>query len=155
MPQILKVSQRLPHPVERVFEFFSRAENLALITPPSLGFEIITSLPIDMRPGTLIDYKIRLHGFPMKWRTRITEWNPPFGFVDVQERGPYALWEHTHRFRSDGPDATVMDDEVRYQLPFGPLGTLALPLVRRQVRAIFAYRQATVEGLLRERADRR
>lgn len=148
---LLQVSQRLPHAVEHVFEFFSRAENLAAITPPSLGFEILTPLPVDMRAGALIDYRIRLHGLPMRWRTRITEWNPPFGFVDVQERGPYALWEHTHRFRSDGPHATVMDDEVRYELPFGALGSLALPLVRRQLRGIFGYRRSTVEGLLRGR----
>ncbi|MBK8248953.1 MAG: SRPBCC family protein [Gemmatimonadetes bacterium] len=151
MSHLLQVSQRLPHAVEQVFDFFSRAENLAAITPPSLGFEILTPLPVDMRAGARIDYRIRLHGMPMKWRTRIAEWNPPLGFVDVQERGPYALWEHSHRFRSDGPDATVMDDEVRYELPFGALGSLALPLVRRQLRGIFEYRRAAVEGLFRDK----
>ncbi|MBL8961638.1 MAG: SRPBCC family protein [Gemmatimonadetes bacterium] len=150
MPHLLQVSQRLLHPVEQVFDFFSRAENLAAITPPSLGFEILTPLPVDMRAGAQIDYRIRLHGWPMKWRTRITEWDPPHRFIDLQERGPYALWEHTHRFRSDGPGATVMDDEVRYELPFGVLGLVALPLVRRQLRGIFAFRRATVEQLLRD-----
>lgn len=150
MPHLLQVSQRLLHPVEQVFDFFSRAENLAAITPPSLGFEILTPVPVDMRAGAQIDYRIRLHGWPMKWRTRITEWDPPHRFIDLQERGPYALWEHTHRFRSDGPGATVMDDEVRYELPFGVLGLVALPLVRRQLRGIFAFRRATVEQLLRD-----
>ncbi len=147
-PQILRATQRLPFPHERVFEFFSRAENLGAITPPELGFEILTESPIAMRVGTRIDYRIRLHGVPMKWRTLITAWEPPDSFVDVQERGPYALWEHTHRFRPDGPHATVMEDEVRYRLPFGVLGLVALPLVRRQLRSIFAYRRERVEQLL-------
>lgn len=148
-PHLLRTSQRLPFPLARVFDFFSRAENLGAITPPSLGFEILTGLPITMRVGTRIEYRIRLHGIPMKWRTLITTWEPPYTFVDVQERGPYAMWEHTHRFRPDGPDATVMEDEVRYRLPFGLLGLVALPLVRRQVDSIFAYRRQTVERLLR------
>ncbi|MBL8982733.1 MAG: SRPBCC family protein [Gemmatimonadetes bacterium] len=149
MSHLLKTSQVLPYPIERVFDFFSRAENLASITPKSLGFQILTPLPIAMGVGTLIDYRIRLHGLPMRWRTRITGWDPPHQFVDLQERGPYALWEHTHRFRSDGPDATVMEDEVRYRLPFGPLGLVGLPLVRRQLRGIFDYRRTAVESLLR------
>jgi ligand-binding SRPBCC domain-containing protein len=148
LTQVFRTSQRVSHNIDRVFDFFSRAENLGSITPPSVGFQILTPLPIAMRPGTLIGYRIRLHGIPMKWRTRITVWEPPHRFVDVQEQGPYSLWEHTHRFRPDGPDATVMDDEVRYQLPLGPLGLVALPFVRRAVRGIFDYRRRAVEELL-------
>lgn len=148
LQQRLATTLRLEHPLDRVFEFFSRAENLAAITPPELGFEILTPLPIAMAPGTIIDYRIRLHGIPMRWRTLITTWEPPHQFVDEQVRGPYAMWHHTHRFRADGPGATLMDDEVRYRLPFGILGLPGLPLVRRQVRRIFEHRSRTVPRLL-------
>lgn len=146
--QYLRTSQRIEQPLDRVFDFFSRAENLGAITPAELAFRIDTPLPISMAEGTLIDYTIRLHGIPMRWRTRIAQWRPPFEFVDEQLRGPYALWVHTHRFRADGPHATVMEDEVRYRLPFGILGRLVLPLVRRQLDGIFGFRQREVERLL-------
>lgn len=144
----LAVSLRIPLPIDRVFPFFSKAENLARITPPELGFQIKTPLPIDMREGVLIDYTIRLHGLPMRWRSLISKWNPPFEFVDEQLKGPYALWHHTHRFRPDGDDATQMDDEVLYRLPFSPLGDVALPIVKRQLARIFAYRSDVVQRLL-------
>ena len=144
----LALSLRIPLPIDRVFPFFSRAENLARITPPELGFQIRTPLPIVTREGALIDYTIRLHGLPMRWRTRISKWNPPFEFVDEQLKGPYASWHHTHRFRPDGDGATIMDDEVLYRLPFSPLGDLALPIVKRQLAGIFAYRTDVVQHLL-------
>jgi ligand-binding SRPBCC domain-containing protein len=150
LTQTLRAEQRLSHPIEHVFDFFSRAENLGTITPPALGFEILTPAPISMSTGTIIDYRIRLHGVPMKWRTLITAWEPPFHFADVQVRGPYALWEHHHRFRPDGPGATIMEDEVTYRLPLGPLGLVALPFVRGQVRGIFEFRRTAVERLLRD-----
>lgn len=137
----------LPLDRDRVFAFFASAENLAKITPPELGFVITTPLPIVMREGTLIDYRIKVWGVPLSWRTRITSWDPPAEFADEQLVGPYRRWIHTHRFR-EVPGGTAMDDEVRYALPFGLLGAVGLPLVRRQLRHIFDYRERRVRELL-------
>jgi len=147
---LLRASLVLTLPLERVFPFFSAAENLARITPPELGFVVRTPPPIEMRRGALIDYTVRLWGIPLPWRTEITKWDPPHEFEDTQLRGPYAKWIHRHRFRSvDGGHSTAIDDEVRYRLPLGAVGRLAHPLVRRQLRRIFAFRQLQVEKLLR------
>lgn len=143
----------VPAPREEVFAFFSSATNLARITPPSLGFHIVTAQPITMAEGTLIDYRISLHGVPMRWRTLIRKWNPPHEFVDVQLKGPYRIWEHHHEFLELSGHETLMKDRVRYALPLPPFGEVALPLVRAEIRGIFAFRQKTITEVFQKRAD--
>jgi ligand-binding SRPBCC domain-containing protein len=144
---ILRTIQRLSLPQEEVFPFFAEAANLERITPLELQFHIITSPPITMRLGTLIEYRLRLFGVPFKWLTRISRWNPPHEFVDEQLRGPYRLWVHTHRFWTEN-HVTCMEDEVRYRLLFFPLGEAAYPVVRWQLRRIFAFRRQAIVRLL-------
>ena len=142
---ILRREQRLPGTPESVFPFFADARNLEAITPPWLGFRVVTPEPLDMRAGTLIEYRLKLRGVPLRWRTRIAVWDPPRRFVDVQLSGPYRLWHHTHDFEPDGDGGTVMRDTVRYAIPYGPLGRLAQALVvRRDLDAIFGFRREAV-----------
>ena len=142
---VLERTQRLELPLQRAFEFYAQARNLAAITPPWMGFEVITPGPIEMRPGALIDYRLKLHGVPLRWRTRIDVWEPPARFIDVQVRGPYALWEHTHTFERDGEHAVLIGDRVRYSIPLGWLGRMAhAAFVKRDLKRIFDYRERAV-----------
>jgi ligand-binding SRPBCC domain-containing protein len=135
---VLQTELWLPRPQSEVFHFFAEAHNLEAITPPWLRFEVLTPAPLEMRAGALIDYRIRVHGIPIRWRTEITEWNPPRSFVDVQLRGPYTLWHHTHTFEErDG--GTLCADQVRYRPRGGAL--IHWLFVRRDVERIFVYRQ--------------
>ncbi|MFH0916294.1 MAG: SRPBCC family protein [bacterium] len=147
MDHILHRTLELPLPVEAVFPFFAAAENLERITPPELRFEILTPMPIEMRLGTLLEYRLSLFGLPFRWRTKIAAWDPPNCFVDVQLRGPYDLWLHTHTF-APTEAGTLMDDHVRYRLPLSPVGDVAFPLVKRQLARIFSYRQEAVRVAL-------
>jgi len=144
----LERSARLPRPLDECFAFFADAANLERITPPELRFRILSPLPIAMREGAFIDYRLRLWGVPVRWRTRIACWEPGRRFVDEQIRGPYRLWEHTHEFRALDDATTEVSDVVRYELPLAPLGDVALPVVRRALDHIFDYRREAMDRLL-------
>jgi len=145
---LLERSQVVRRPRAEVFEFFAEPRNLEAITPAFLRFEILPPVPPGVSPGTLIDYRLRLFGLPLRWRTRIEALDRGRSFVDVQLRGPYALWEHTHTFE-DVAGGTLVGDRVRYALPLGPLGAAAHPLfVRRTLDRIFDHRRERVAALL-------
>jgi ligand-binding SRPBCC domain-containing protein len=134
----------LPLARERVFPFFANAENLELITPPELKFQIITPPPIVMAQGTLIRYRLRLMGVPFEWLSRIAVWDPPRELVDEQVKGPYRKWVHKHLF-VETSFGTRIHDSVTYELPLFPFGELAAPVVHLQVRRIFAFRARALE----------
>ena len=138
----------MTRPLGEVFAFFARAENLEQITPPWLKFQVLTPGPIAMRPGALIDYRLRLHGLSLRWKTRIEVWEEERRFVDQQIRGPYRFWRHLHEFVPIGQNTRVRD-RVDYALPLGRLGNaVGLPFVRRDLTRIFDYRHAAVARLL-------
>jgi ligand-binding SRPBCC domain-containing protein len=137
----------LPRPLTKVFGFFADVMNLQRITPPELHFQVLNPVPIEMRAGALIDYRLRLWGASFHWQTRIVRWEPPHGFVDEQLRGPYREWVHTHRFyHNDGQ--TTIEDDVRYRLPFWPVGEIGYPLVRWQLNKIFLHRQQSIRNCI-------
>jgi ligand-binding SRPBCC domain-containing protein len=128
-----------------VFAFFADAANLERITPESLHFEIRSLQPIAMRTGATIDYQLSLFGLKFRWRTLIESFDPEVGFVDVQTKGPYRSWRHSHGF-SDAPGGTLVRDRVEYEMPLGPLGEIARRLfVERQIRRIFDFRRAAID----------
>ena len=127
-----------------VFPFFADAFNLERITPPMLRFRVLTAPPIEMGVGTLLDYRVRLRGVPMRWRSEITAWEPPHRFVDEQRRGPYRLWVHEHTFAAQG-GGTVARDNVRYAVPGG--GLVQRLFVEPDLRRIFEYRSAALREI--------
>jgi ligand-binding SRPBCC domain-containing protein len=145
----LKTSMRLPIAREEVLAFFAEAANLERITPPELGFEILTPRPLHLIEGTLIDYRLRLFGVPLDRQTQILCWDPPRMFVDAQLHGPYKHWLHTHRFHAED-GGTIIEDVVEYCLPFWPLGEIGYPLVQRQLHRIFWYRQQAIRTYFSE-----
>lgn len=142
---ILKRRQIIERPRDEVFEFFADASNLEEITPPELNFRIITEQPIDIKQGALIDYQLSLRGIPLTWKTEITTWNPPYEFVDTALKSPYKQWIHLHTFSVGEQNETIMEDIVRYRLPFEPLGDLAHFIVKRELNYIFDYRYKVIE----------
>ncbi len=143
-PSLLERSTRVDRPLAEVFAFFADAANLEALTPDWLSFEILTPGPIPMAAGTLIDYRLRWRGIPMRWRTEITVWEPPHRFVDVQLSGPYRRWVHEHRFAVDD-GGTVMTDRVEYAAWGGRL--VERLFVDRDVERIFAFREQRLAEL--------
>jgi len=141
---VLDVEMLLPGRPEDLWPFFADAHNLQEITPPWLRFTVLSPRSLKIGEGSLIDYRLRWRGLPIRWRTRIALWDPPHRFIDEQLRGPYRLWRHTHTFEPRG-NATLMRDHVEYRAPIWKLSHALI--VRRDVRGIFEYRQR----VLRER----
>jgi ligand-binding SRPBCC domain-containing protein len=141
---VLEREQLVPRGIAEVFAFFALARNLEVLTPPWLRFEVLTPEPVRMRAGTLIDYRLRLHGLPLRWESLIEEWEPGRRFVDTQVRGPFRTWRHTHEFHLH-PEGTLVRDHVRFEIPLGPLGELArTAFVQRDLGRIFDYRREAV-----------
>ena len=143
----LSFEQQVSRPLPEVFDFFSRAENLEVLTPPWLNFKILEVKPQTIRQGTLINYSLRVHGIPLRWTSEIVEWEPPHRFVDLQLRGPYKLWRHEHRFEArDG--GTLISDTISLALPLGFLGQLAYRIkVQSDVEEIFVFRKNKIRTL--------
>ena len=137
--------QIVRRPREEVVAFFADAANLERITPPELNFHILTPQPIEIGKGCLIDYRLKLRGIPITWKTEITQWNPPFDFVDSALKSPYKQWIHLHRFTEGEDGETIMEDIVRYRLPIEPLGDLAHWYVKKELNYIFDYRYKVIE----------
>lgn len=150
----LSSSHHIPADIDRVWDFFSRAQNLGRVTPRSVGFDIHTPDP-KTESGAVIDYTVRpLFGIPTGWRTRIESVDAPHQFLDVQEKGPYKSWVHEHRFTEvDG--GVRVDDRVEYEMPFGPLGSLAHRMaVEKQLQYVFDFRATAIDNIF-EPAPRR
>ena len=142
----LEREQWLPRTLDEVFLFFSRPENLQVITPPWLDFRMVQA-PETLAVGSLIRYRLRWRWVPIRWTTEISAWNPPHGFVDREVSGPYALWNHEHWFAAQD-DGTTMRDRVTYALPLGWLGRLSHEvMVKRDVAKIFDFRAESMRRL--------
>jgi ligand-binding SRPBCC domain-containing protein len=145
---LLERHQRVPLDVADAFAFYGDAANLEQITPPWLRFRVLDPRPEALSAGTRLQYSLVLHRVPIRWTTEVRIWEPPHHFVDFQVRGPYRVWEHTHTFEPV-EDGTLITDQVRYAIPYGPLGTLAhVAFVRRDLRRIFDFRRDAVAALL-------
>lgn len=142
--EVFYSEQFLPMKPEEVFPYFREAKNLEELTPPTLNFNIEKVSTDEVQQGTIIDYKLKIRGIPVKWKTEIDEWKPPYRFVDNQVKGPYSLWHHTHEFKAFC-GGTLMTDKVRYRLPLGPIGWLCgLPFVKKEVQGIFNFRREKI-----------
>ena len=140
----LETEVRLASSIDEVWPFFANAGNLERLTPSFLKFEVLTPAPIEMAVGTCIDYRLRVRGVPIRWRSEITAWEPQRRFVDEQRRGPYRCWIHEHTFEVDG-DHTVARDFVRYDHVGGRVANRFM--VGPDVRRIFAYRKKALQEI--------
>ena len=144
---VLEARVWLARPRPEVFAFFADPRNLLKLTPPRVGLRLLSDVG-ELAAGAVLDFRVAWLGLPLSWRSYIREYDPPYRFVDVQVRGPWARWEHRHLFLEEG-GGTWVEDRVTYRLPLGALGRLAhAALVRRQLRALWAYRQQRLGELL-------
>jgi ligand-binding SRPBCC domain-containing protein len=145
---VLQQVQRLPISLEEAWQFFSQPKNLAVITPEKLNLKFTNEVyGEEIYPGQVITYKIKpLLGIPLFWMTEITHVDRLKFFVDEQRKGPYSLWHHQHHFKPIA-DGVEMTDIIHYSIPFGPLGNIGLPIVKKQLHQIFSYRKQKVEEL--------
>lgn len=149
MPYILEREQVIERSRRETFAFFGDAFNLERITPPFLRFRVLTERPIEMIAGTVLDYDLSLFGVRFHWKTLIESWSPDESFTDLQLKGPYSLWRHTHTFEEIARNRTLMRDRVEYEIRFGPIGRIAHPIfVKRALDKIFDYRKETIARLL-------
>jgi len=149
--EVFQAEQFIADPPEKVFEFFKDPNNLERITPELLNFHIEKVSTSEIQQGTRIDYKLKVHGFPMTWKTEINEWKPPFRFIDNQKAGPYVLWTHLHEFRPF-QGGTLMVDHVRYKLPMGFFGwALGSNFVRKDIESIFSFRRKYIANIKDQR----
>jgi ligand-binding SRPBCC domain-containing protein len=144
MESLILREQVVAASIDEVFAFYGDASNLEKLTPPWLQFNILTPMPVVMRPGVRIDYRIRIHGMPLRWQSEITRWNPPHGFTDEQRRGPYRYWIHNHEFEPH-PQGTLVRDRICYAAPGGKW--IDRLFVRKDVDRIFDYRVKKLDEL--------
>ena len=144
----LERTQVIPIPVREAFDFFSNPRNLERLTPDLVHFQFLKAPPEKVSPGTILEYRLRLYGVPVKWRTRIESVDAPTRFIDVQDKGPYAMWRHTHSFREVDAVHTEIHDRIDFAMPLGPLGEIAYRmLVAGSLQQIFDYREAALQQL--------
>lgn len=147
---ILERSQWVARPVEEVFAFFSEAKNLEKITPPYLHFSILKTSTESIEKNTLIDYRLKLHGMPFKWKTLINDYVKNEFFIDEQVKGPYKLWVHTHSFIPEN-NGTRINDHITYKIPFGYIGNLLLKqYINNDLNKIFEYRKKIIEEVFKD-----
>jgi len=146
-----KKEQKISKSIIDVFDFFSKPENLSVITPNKMDFKILTPSPIEMKEGTLIDYTVKIMSFPIRWRTLITKYDPPNMFIDQQLKGPYSMWHHTHLFEKINDNETLIKDIILYAVPFSFIGSITHSLyIKRDLENIFDYRSQEIKRIFND-----
>ena len=146
-----KKEQKISKSIIDVFDFFSKPENLSVITPNKMDFRILTPSPIEMKEGTLIDYTVKIMSFPIRWRTLITKYDPPNMFIDQQLKGPYSMWHHTHLFEKINDNETLIKDVILYAVPFSFIGSITHSLyIKRDLEKIFDYRSQEIKRIFND-----
>ena len=144
----LNKEQVISKNISEVFDFFSKPENLSTITPPKMNFHILTPSPINMKKSALIDYTINIMFIPIRWRTLITKYAPPYSFIDQQIKGPYSRWHHTHTFTKINENETLIKDTVLYSVPLGFIGRIVHWIyIERDLKKIFSYRKKKINEI--------